>query len=98
MGCTHFIHIPMSTANKKGPGRPKDARLPERRREEILDAAAKLFAQHGYRNTDMEYVAAARDIAKGTIYRYFASKEELFFAAADRGMRRAGDFVDASVS
>jgi AcrR family transcriptional regulator len=88
----------MSTAHKKGPGRPKDAQLPERRREEILDAAAKLFAQHGYRNTDMEYVATAVDIAKGTIYRYFASKEELFLAAADRGMRRAGDFVDASVA
>ncbi len=56
-----------------------------------------MFAQHGYRNTDMEYVAQALDIAKGTIYRYFASKEELFLAAADRGMRRAGDYVDASI-
>ncbi|HEX4000944.1 MAG TPA: TetR/AcrR family transcriptional regulator [Pirellulales bacterium] len=87
----------MSATAKKGPGRPKDAQLPERRREEILDAAATLFAQHGYRNTDMEYVAQALSIAKGTIYRYFASKEELFLAAADRGMRRAGDFVDASI-
>ncbi len=88
----------MTSTAKKGPGRPKDESLPERRREEILDAAASLFAQHGYRNTDMEYVAAALGVAKGTIYRYFTSKEELFLAAADRGMRRAGDFVDAAVS
>lgn len=87
----------MSSTAKKGPGRPKDAQLPERRREEILDAAARLFAKHGYRNTDMDYVAQALDIAKGTIYRYFPSKEELFLAAADRGMRRASEFVDASL-
>jgi AcrR family transcriptional regulator len=87
----------MTSTAKKGPGRPKDVLLPERRKEEILDAAAKLFAQHGYRNTDMEYVAQALQIAKGTVYRYFSSKEELFLAAADRGMRRAGEFVDASI-
>jgi len=87
----------MNSTTKKGPGRPKDVLLPERRTEEILDAAAKLFAEHGYRNTDMEYVAQALKIAKGTVYRYFSSKEELFLAAADRGMRRAGEFVDASI-
>ena len=69
----------MNSTAKKGPGRPKDESLQERRREEILDAAASLFAQHGYRSTDMEYVAAALGIAKGTIYRYFTSKEELFW-------------------
>ena len=87
----------MSPSAKKRPGRPKDALLPERRKEEILDAAATIFAQHGYRNTDVEYVAQALKIAKGTIYRYFPSKEELFLAAADRGMQRAGDFVDESI-
>jgi len=87
----------VSSTAKKGPGRPVDVSLPERRKEEILDAAAQLFARHGYRNTDMEYVAQALKIAKGTIYRYFPSKEELFLAAADRGMRRAGEFVDRSI-
>lgn len=87
----------MCSTAKKGPGRPKDVLLPNRRKEEILDAGAKLFAQHGYRNTDMEYVAEALKIAKGTVYRYFPSKEQLFLAAADRGMQRAGDFVDTSI-
>lgn len=95
---TPALQNQMTSAAKKGPGRPKDESLRERRREEILDAAASLFAQHGYRNTDMEYVAAALGVAKGTIYRYFTSKEELFLAATDRGMRRAGDFVDSAVS
>ena len=88
----------MSIAAKKARGRPADATLPERRKEEILDAAAKMFAQHGYRNTDVEYIAQAIQISKGTIYRYFPSKEELFLAAADRGMCRAGEFVDAHIS
>src|SRR5580704_2316702 len=88
----------MTILAKKGPGRPADASLPERRKEEILDAAARIFAQHGYRNTDVEYIAQAVQISKGTIYRYFPSKEELFLAAADRGMRQAGEFVDAHIS
>jgi AcrR family transcriptional regulator len=70
--------------------------LPERRREEILDAAARVFAEHGYPGTEMQFVADAGQIGKGTIYRYFSSKEELFLAAVDRGMRRLREGVDRS--
>jgi AcrR family transcriptional regulator len=69
-------------------GRPKVAGLRERRREQILDAAARIFATTGYRNTDLQQVADVLGVGKGTIYRYFPSKEELFLAAVDRGMRR----------
>ncbi len=87
--------MPKTSATvKKSPGRPRDALLPERRKEEILDAAAMVFAEHGYRNTDVDFVAQAVHIAKGTIYRYFPSKEKLFLAAAQRGMLRVCQFVD----
>ena len=49
----------MTLPKKKGPGRPRDAALAERRREEILDTAAVVFARHGYPNTDVQYVADA---------------------------------------
>ncbi|HEX5470901.1 MAG TPA: TetR/AcrR family transcriptional regulator [Lacipirellulaceae bacterium] len=88
----------MPSATKKRPGRPKDASHCEQRRDDILTAAAKIFAKHGYRNTEVEYIAQALKVAKGTIYRYFPSKEELFFATADRGMNRAAEFVDASIN
>jgi AcrR family transcriptional regulator len=67
------------------------------RREQILDAAAMVFAKHGYRNTDVQYVADALQVGKGTIYRYFASKEELFLAAVDCGMRRLTEHFQGRV-
>lgn len=87
----------MSVATQKKRGRPKDEELLVRRREEILDAAAPVFAKHGYPGTDLQFIADALGIAKGTIYRYFPSKEQLFLAAADRGMRRLQERVDAAM-
>ena len=67
------------------------------RREEILSQAARLFAQHGYSDTDTQLLAETIGVGKGTVYRYFASKRELFLAAADRVMRELRDRVDASI-
>jgi AcrR family transcriptional regulator len=74
-------------------GRRKDPTLAVRRCEEILDAAARTFARRGYPDTDVQHVADALGLAKGTIYRYFPSKEKLFLAAVDRGMRRLREYV-----
>ncbi|HEX4142336.1 MAG TPA: TetR/AcrR family transcriptional regulator [Pirellulales bacterium] len=67
------------------------------RREEILAQAARLFAQHGYSDTDTQLLAETIGVGKGTVYRYFASKRELFLAAADRVMRELRDRVDTSI-
>ncbi|MBS1990240.1 MAG: TetR/AcrR family transcriptional regulator [Cyanobacteria bacterium SZAS LIN-3] len=56
-----------------------------RRREEIIVAASKLFAQHGFRATDLNQVAEQLGVAKGTIYNYFPSKAELFMACVELG-------------
>ena len=50
----------------------------------ILDAALELFRQYGYRRTSMEDIAGAANVAKGTLYIYFKSKDELFEALARR--------------
>ncbi|HEY5315833.1 MAG TPA: TetR/AcrR family transcriptional regulator [Pirellulales bacterium] len=68
------------------------------RREEILDAATKLFAEHGYADTDTQQLADKLGVGKGTLYRYFPSKRELFLAAADRGMRKLCQYIDASIA
>jgi AcrR family transcriptional regulator len=67
-------------------GRPRDEGLQERRQEEILDVAIKLFADRGYPNTDVQQVADVLNVGKGTIYRYFPSKEQLFLKAVRRGI------------
>jgi len=50
------------------------------RRTEILEAAAKSFSLFGYKATTMEQVAKIANVGKGTIYTFFANKEELFNA------------------
>jgi AcrR family transcriptional regulator len=70
----------------------------ETRHEQILDAAAKLFAKHGYAETDTQLLADELGVGKGTLYRYFPSKESLFLAAADRVTRRMRHEIDASIA
>ncbi|MCH7963968.1 MAG: uroporphyrinogen-III synthase [Bacteroidetes bacterium] len=50
------------------------------KRERILDAAAELFSQKSYHEVMMEDVAKMIGVAKGTVYNYFTSKEELYFS------------------
>jgi len=50
----------------------------------ILDTATKLFSKYGYGKTSLDEIAAAAQIAKGTVYNYFHSKEELFMAAVEQ--------------
>jgi AcrR family transcriptional regulator len=75
-------------------GRPKIEGLAERRREEILAAATGIFARLGYPGTDLQIVADRLRVGKGTVYRYFPSKEALFLAAADRGMTLLQERID----
>ncbi len=48
------------------------------RRGAILAAAGKVFRAHGYAATTMEAVAAEAGVAKGSLYNYFRSKQDLF--------------------
>jgi len=78
-------------------GRPRDECRRERRCEEILEKATEVFAQRGYRNTDVQYIADPLRIGKATIYRYFPTKEQLFLAAVERGVRRLDEVIGRAV-
>lgn len=78
----------------RGAGRPPDTRRQEQRRSEILEAATRVFARVGFAATDVQEIAAAAGVGKGTVYRYFPSKEELFLATVDLGMQRLTAAVD----
>jgi AcrR family transcriptional regulator len=60
------------------------AALEAERREQILDAALRLWTRHGFDATTVEALALEAGIAKGTVYLYFATKEELLAAAVER--------------
>lgn len=55
----------------------RTVKKPEERRAEIIAAARELFDTQGYEKTTMRHVMDKLGIAKGTIYHYFRSKEEL---------------------
>ena len=50
------------------------------KKDRILEAAARVFAQKGYAGTAVADIAVQAEIGKGTLYTYFDSKEDLFFA------------------
>lgn len=64
-------------------------RRPEDRPQELLEAALRVFAAHGYRNTRLDEVAAAAGVTKGALYHYFSNKEELLRRALDAHQERA---------
>jgi AcrR family transcriptional regulator len=86
----------MGVVSRGKPGRPRDEALQARRREEILDTAGRLFAERGFPQTDLQVVADQLGVGKGTLYRYFPSKRELFLAVVERGMERLKEQVDAA--
>ena len=63
--------------------------------EEILETATELFAEHGFSDAVTQALAERLGVGKGTIYRHFPSKRELFLAAADRVMRKLQEEVNA---
>jgi AcrR family transcriptional regulator len=67
-------------ARTRGRPRTKPAEL---RREELLDAAQRLFLEKGIAATSIDEIAAA-EVAKGTFYLYFTSKEALLAAIQER--------------
>jgi len=75
-----------------------DADLWDRRSDEILDVAATLFAERGFWGADTQELADRVGVGKGTLYRYFPSKRELFLAAADRAMRRLRECLEAAMA
>ena len=56
----------------------------EQTREELVAAAAKVFARRGYHKATVEEIAAEAGFSTGAVYSNFAGKEELFLALADR--------------
>ena len=59
----------------------------EKRRNDIIDAAERVFFSKGIVAATMDDVAEEAELSKGTLYLYFKSKEELYFSINSRGLR-----------
>lgn len=62
----------------------------EVRREEVLDAAVRVFARESFRGAGTAEIAREAGIAEPTIYRHFSSKRDLYVAALDRCCQLVG--------
>jgi AcrR family transcriptional regulator len=57
----------------------------EMRREDLIDAAQKIFFSKGLPSATMDDIAEKAELSKGTLYLYYKSKEDLYLAVAMRG-------------
>ena len=86
------------------PPRPR-TKPPEVRREELMDAAERILVEKGVAATSVDEIVSAADVAKGTFYIHFESKERLLLSLQQRfvdtfcrdlkaamNRRRAGDW------
>jgi len=64
------------------------------RRRELLDAATGVFAKKGYRRASISDIIAAADVARGTFYLYFMSKDAVFLAILDDLQSRLSAMLD----
>ena len=58
------------------------------RRQQILDEAARLFAERGYHPTSVAEIVDSLGVGKGVFYWYFESKEQLFLELMARARAR----------
>jgi AcrR family transcriptional regulator len=64
----------------------KEAILGAYRRDALLNAAVRVFGECGFDSATMERIAHEADVAKGTTYLYYRSKQSIYDAALERGL------------
>ncbi len=64
------------------------------RLDPLLDAAARLFAAQGYRETTIREISTSIDMLPGSVYYHFSSKHELLLAVYEEGVRRMLERMD----
>lgn len=70
----------------------------EERHGRILDAALKVFARKGYRDSSVDDIAGQSDTSKGGVYFHFPGKQAIFLALMDRAASRLLDRVEAAIA
>ena len=87
-----------STSSPRDHAHPRWQRRKEARPAEILDAALQEFATRGFAAARLEDIARRAGCTKGTIFLYFANKEELFKAIVREYLLPAIDEAEARVA
>ena len=70
----------------KRSARERVTKDPEERKQELIDAAERLFMERGYEATAVSDIVQEVGVAQGTFYYYFPSKEEILEAIIEKDM------------
>ena len=90
-----LMDLPQETEEETS-GRRRD---PDDKRRKIFESALRIFTERGFHEATMDEIAAASGVAKGTVYRYFESKEDLLDQLLKATSRRIAErFASAFVS
>jgi AcrR family transcriptional regulator len=81
----------------KTPGRPR-TKPAEMRREELMDAAERLFLDQGVGAVTIEQITAAAGVSKGAFYLHFTSKDDIRFALGERFAEQHLAVVEAAIA
>lgn len=68
----------------RNPQSERAKRARKKRRKELLDAATAVFARKGYWKASISDIIQAAGVARGSFYRYFQSKQQIFVAIVDQ--------------
>jgi AcrR family transcriptional regulator len=71
---------------------------PEERRDELMNAAERTFLAHGVAATTIEQITSAADVAKGTFYLYFSSKDDIRLGLGERFAREHLRKIKAAIA
>jgi AcrR family transcriptional regulator len=70
----------------------------QQRRDELMDAAQRLFLKQGVASTTIDQIASGAEIAKGTFYLHFSSKEDLLAALGEQFAERHLTRITAAIA
>ena len=70
---------------------------PEVRRDQLMNAAEQLFLERGIAATTVDQIVTSADVAKGTFYLYFPSKENLLIALQQRYVARHAQYIGTAI-
>ncbi len=70
----------------------------EFRKKAIVEAAREVFSERGYDGTTLDSVAEKSEFAKGTLYKFFRNKEELYLSVVEDVFREINDIAEKAMS
>ena len=69
----------------------------EKKRQRIIQAAGKLFAQRQFHKVCLDEVASEAGVGKGTVYTYFSSKDDLYLSLLEHALGQLVDLLEQRV-